>query len=500
MAVYFKSFDLIRLDASGVRLELPNEELLIKKVSDDSLVDTVESDDFGYVSAPGGISGTAGLKVYFEHATYPEKFYQTLGASEDGAVSEFYTFIVEDLFTSTTETPVIDIFIQEDGSTSIDYLGSLAPGTTASFPKEVASSKNFTLYSVPRDSSGQRRTTSFEQSKNTSLSVTVQKSNYVIKDFFTSEENDAGTETELYVTEVPANTLLNNGDKLRAVFAGTFAANANNKIVSAYFNTGDYIFSPDTATTQSGGSWRLEIDIIRSGAGSYVSTVHFSRSGSSSGYETQLFEVTGVDYDETVNLILSGEGVSASDVVAKFGYVEFIGAAVAVEEGEGGEVSEGTDTVLHRIDCGRTTGGTISEWEQDAFNNGGTAYNYETDLGALTVNTATATDPAPESAYTFVRLNSPIIYTFTGLNSAKSHKVRLHFCRSYQYFTLTMDISINGSLVDNDFVFSNLNMLEAHVREYTVASGVSSIEVTVAKAAGDAANAQVSGIEIIELA
>jgi hypothetical protein len=173
MAAYFKSFMLVRRTVTGEVIPLEGETLTIKKL-DDTAIDSVVSGMYGFVEAVS-LAGDSGDEVKFTHATYPGVFYQTLGATEEEARygAGDATFIVQDLFTATSGAETqCDIYIRDDsGTAEPEYLGTVQPGAAADFPKEITGVRSFTLYSVPRDNSGQRRTTDFNAFKTDSLSV-----------------------------------------------------------------------------------------------------------------------------------------------------------------------------------------------------------------------------------------------------------------------------------------------------------------------------------------
>jgi hypothetical protein len=143
-----------------------------------------------------------------------------------------------------------------------------------------------------------------------------------LKDFYTDQGNTSttpGASNALYSFSVAANQLNADGQKIKAKYAGVFAANANNKSLSVFFATNN--IGGNTVSTSADG-WEVTVLIIRTSATTARVTVTVP------GINPIETPLTGLDFTTTNTLVLNGAGGgAANDVVAKLGTIEWVAAA-----------------------------------------------------------------------------------------------------------------------------------------------------------------------------
>ena len=140
------------------------------------------------------------------------------------------------------------------------------------------------------------------------------------------------------------------------------------------------------------------------------------------------------------------------------------------------------DTTLFQINCG---GGAEAPFEADSHYANGNPLNFGNAIGygAGDVNTNGQTNPAPLNCYLRGRYCTQylnFVYSFSSLNSAKSHKVRLHF-----FTPDTSDIGRAGNITINGVeLLTNYNAFVAaggarkvKIEEFTIAAGTTTISV-----------------------
>ena len=146
-------------------------------------------------------------------------------------------------------------------------LKKLLMGTAAvCFAASIAAASNLTIFSGPQDPSSLLAT----------INTLVQNINFGVNGRLQTTVTAAGTTTTIENTmatyTLPANRIANNGEGVRIVCFGTSASNNNTKTATLYFG------STTISTAGSGVSannfnsmkWRLEMQVMRSGAATQV--------------------------------------------------------------------------------------------------------------------------------------------------------------------------------------------------------------------------------------
>lgn len=137
----------------------------------------------------------------------------------------------------------------------------------------------------------------------------------------TTTTGNVGTgEDTLFSYSLPANTLNTNKDSICGFVAGTFAANANNKNVRVKFG-GTTLFATGAVAFNT-GDWRIDFEIIRTGAATQKAIARFTSDNTSldesCDYTTPAETLSGA-----ITILVTGEATSNNDVVGEMFSIEF---------------------------------------------------------------------------------------------------------------------------------------------------------------------------------
>lgn len=148
-------------------------------------------------------------------------------------------------------------------------------------------------------------------------------------DHFADASTPANTnQTDLYSDTLPAGILSANGDKIEAIYAGTFANNANTKRLLAMFG-GTTILDTGALTGNAAGRWCIEVTVIRVSS-SVVRCVAkaFVNGVTVTAPIVTYTEVTGLTLTNTQILKIAGKnGSNSADITARMGNVQLSRAA-----------------------------------------------------------------------------------------------------------------------------------------------------------------------------
>ena len=142
-----------------------------------------------------------------------------------------------------------------------------------------------------------------------------------LADFYTEISNVTNTLTTLYTYTVPANTLVNNGDKLTARFGGFLNAPGTLKKVSVRIGTNSFTFNSTT-----NGGFSIDVLIMRKSATTATVTYSGLLGSDSSAYSNVTYTITG--WNANQSLSLQGEATNSGDLAAHNGTISFVPAAV----------------------------------------------------------------------------------------------------------------------------------------------------------------------------
>lgn len=136
-----------------------------------------------------------------------------------------------------------------------------------------------------------------------------------------ADATTAGTSGDnLYTNSIAANTFISNGGHIIGSYAGSTAANVNEKIWQLLLNSSLII---SVSTEAASADWRCDFTIIRVSASVIrcSSVFHCSSVYSTTDY----IEITGLSLTDTAyNLILFAETPGAAgDITARMGYAHY---------------------------------------------------------------------------------------------------------------------------------------------------------------------------------
>jgi hypothetical protein len=139
MAGFYPQFDLVLIDADGVRTQPAAEDINVDNITTASSLGTLTSDTDGVI-AEGSFGGaSAGDTVEFSHATYPGTFRMVLqdtqAAAYDSVDTIIRVFVLENLAPTINSTHA-DIYIEDQDNPDAPAfrLGQVPYGESASFP------------------------------------------------------------------------------------------------------------------------------------------------------------------------------------------------------------------------------------------------------------------------------------------------------------------------------------------------------------------------------
>jgi hypothetical protein len=127
----------------------------------------------------------------------------------------------------------------------------------------------------------------------------------------TAVGNVGSGEDDLMSFSVPASTLGANGDYLELVAWGSFAANANNKRIKLKF--GATTILDTTAVAATGGTWRVQATIVRTGATAQLASAQLVTDNATLG-DISGNASPGETLSGAVAVKLTGEATSDNDI------------------------------------------------------------------------------------------------------------------------------------------------------------------------------------------
>lgn len=154
----------------------------------------------------------------------------------------------------------------------------------------------------------------------------------ILFDHFTDVGNSTTTETDLYSDTLIASTLATNGDKVTAVYAGTFVSSASaTREIRVYFG-GTLIFDTGALSISAGAdAWTINCIVVRDSTTSVRCSVWANVTGAALNAFCAYTSVSGLTLTNTQVLKITGQaagvGAATSDIVAKLGTVEWKSAA-----------------------------------------------------------------------------------------------------------------------------------------------------------------------------
>jgi hypothetical protein len=150
---YYKRTQFLTRDSDGITAPYADDDIEVRLDSDNSLLDTVETDADGFIDDGHLPSVPDGTVIRLKSPDYAPYITQITGAEVADAynLNLLASFIVDDNFTDTVEPEIVDIYLEDldEADVPVQKIGSVAVGGTLTVPYESAYEKNLKIYSVP---------------------------------------------------------------------------------------------------------------------------------------------------------------------------------------------------------------------------------------------------------------------------------------------------------------------------------------------------------------
>jgi hypothetical protein len=140
----------------------------------------------------------------------------------------------------------------------------------------------------------------------------------------TQVANTNGSENDLMIYELEADSLIAEGDYVDLEMWGTFAANANNKRLRVYFGS-DLIYDTG-AVAANAGSWYFKAKVMASSTGAQKSITNLISSNALLPASNQVADTTQ-DATAVIEIKTTATAVAANDIVQKGFSVKWFSAA-----------------------------------------------------------------------------------------------------------------------------------------------------------------------------
>ena len=324
MSAYYHSFDVVLIDAAGIRQPVLDTDVEVYNVTQSSAITTLTTDGYGIIPE-GSLTANVFDVVEFSVTGYSGTFRQTVQATQALAYTavenDVHTLVIGNLFETTNPSELGDIQVIDlnDPNTPPQRLGQVKAGVDNRFPYSVTALKQIRIGLSSVDNVGQRSEFAIEQMRSVDLTIPGPSSAKfdVLFDQYADATTAGTTRETLYNYPMPTGVLDHAGDKIAAEYAGVFAANGNSKRVLVSF-AGTDIFD-SAVLTENNTNWSVKATVIRVSDTTARAVVNFA---SGVHFAPVYNEVTGLSLDSTgYNLNLDARSAtSAGDVTAKMGY------------------------------------------------------------------------------------------------------------------------------------------------------------------------------------
>lgn len=335
MAGFYSRFDVFSIDADGRRIAAEGLVLNAFNVTTDSLLGTVAADKDGVVEA-GEFGGGAsvGDVVEFSHPSYTFRRRITLAATLDDAfamreMSDRAAFMLDN-DGRRMRSDVVRYFATDldDPSAAPVELGSGVAGETAYIQLQTAIPKRHRIFPISLTADK----VSLADSR---LREDIAKDVYIPAvgaSLLWSEVEDKecgeGTPVLMYANVIPSEALLTDGDVVRAIYEGNYAANTQVKTLTWFYDDEQLFEYPNEF---EGGQWRVEVDMIRRSATEIYLQAHIEAAGNDNVFFDNLLTVD--DAADIAVVRLFGEGNSTTDIIGRAAYGRRMSAAGIAQTG-----------------------------------------------------------------------------------------------------------------------------------------------------------------------
>ncbi len=265
MPGYFPQLLVVNIDAYGFPHPLPDDLVNVYNVTAAAPVGVLSTDSDGVI-AEDSMSGSAGDVIEFSHATYLLTIRLTLQGSQEEAYTavenDITTYVVENLFTDTTDATSADIYIVDPSEPGARRrIGSGKADETVAIPYESSIAKTMRVFTVAKADSFVKTEKAFDDDKGVNVYIPATESaNPLLFDHYTDATTTGTGKQTLYSDTIDAGTWADNGDLVECEYSGFFAANNNNKDIVLSV-AGQEIAS--IGVTENDTKWSIEAEVMR---------------------------------------------------------------------------------------------------------------------------------------------------------------------------------------------------------------------------------------------
>lgn len=333
--VYYPQFDVVRIDANGVRIPVTSATINVYNVTAAASLGTVSSDASGVV-VEGTKTATAGDVIELSHGTYPLTQRLTLQATQELAYlapeNDIAAYVAENLHTQTTNSRMAELWAQDidNPDTAPFFLGMGKAGETTQIQYQSNVEKNLRIFPIAIDEKLNRQRLNFDTDNYEDVAIPALEvgggSSALLFSHSADRTTITGIDQEiLYSDIIPAGTLANNLDAIEIKYSGVFAATNAGTILTVSF-TGAILATDlfDTLELDS-TSWEITVSIVRKNNTTIRTSVTLSTPGVDpivKYTEVASLNLTSTDY----TLILYAEA-AIGHVTAKMGLGRYVAAA-----------------------------------------------------------------------------------------------------------------------------------------------------------------------------
>ena len=328
MPGWFKQVEVVRIDASGLRIPVPGITVNIRNLTTGAAITTATVNSDGILLA-ASITGTVGDIIEFWSPDFPGTLRQTLATTQAEAAkhpdNSESSYIAQSLFTTATVTTTAEVYAEDISDPSVKpfFLGNAKAGSLSSFPYATVNAKNLRLRMVSKDPTGNQSAVASDLSdaKTAEVLVAPTGSQRLLFENFNNAPTTGIVKETLYSDTIDAGTWSTDGDVLEAEYAGFFAANGNTKFVVVEVASTQVA---NISVTENNTKWSIEIEVMRvSNTSLKVSgTLSYGTAGNVTVINQTItsLNLTTTDYD----VLLQGTTPTASgDLTVTHGFGKF---------------------------------------------------------------------------------------------------------------------------------------------------------------------------------
>lgn len=125
------------------------------------------------------------------------------------------------------------------------------------------------------------------------------------------------SETDLYRYSVPASTLATDGNSIEATFSGAYSNSGNSKVIRVYFGATEIFDSGNLINSVGTNHWKLEVQVIRTGAATQKCNVVLTSSAGVSIPLLVSYSAAAETLSGALDLAVTGQSSAAAPEITK---------------------------------------------------------------------------------------------------------------------------------------------------------------------------------------